>query len=139
MASIAIMVAGAVVNATCFTGSMYLAKYFDKKHEDKERIRHDKALEKYQRDMGEWQKEKQKYDEWLSENYMNKKQADENLSEVDNAFVLYSKASKVAAEKLMNKPDFKNYYSPSQTQKKYEIIYTVGAMGLTVYAISKIF
>ena len=49
MASIALMIGRAILNVMAFTGSMYLAKYFEGKHTDEERIRHDKALEKYEK------------------------------------------------------------------------------------------
>ena len=49
MASIAIMLGGAVLNATTFIGGSYLAKYLSGGNTDQERVRHDKALEKYQR------------------------------------------------------------------------------------------
>ena len=47
MASIAIMFGGAVLNATTFIGGSYLAKYLCGGNTDQERVRHDKALEKY--------------------------------------------------------------------------------------------
>ena len=49
MASIAIMLGGAVLNASTFIGGSYLAKYLSGTKTDQERRRHDKALEKYQR------------------------------------------------------------------------------------------
>ena len=50
MASIAIMLGGAVLNASTFIGGSYLAKYLSGTETDQERRRHDKALERYQRD-----------------------------------------------------------------------------------------
>ena len=49
MASIAIMLGGAVLNASTFIGGSYLAKYLSGTKTDQERRRHDKALERYQR------------------------------------------------------------------------------------------
>ena len=51
MAAIAIMVGGAILNATTFVGGSYLAKYLSGDKSDSERIRHDKAIEKYQKIM----------------------------------------------------------------------------------------
>jgi len=136
MATIALLVGGAVLNATAFVGGNYLAKYFS--GSDAERIRHDKALEKYQHDMGEWQKEQKLYQDWLNEQYLEKKQADENLQSTDQAFILYSKAHP-QAHTLQNKPEFSNYYSPSSTQKQYELLYVGGGMLAAGYAISKYF
>jgi len=87
MATIALMLGGAVLNATAFIGGSYLAKTLS--GDDTERIRHDKALEKYQQDMGEWEKQQKLYQEWLNDQYLNKKQADENLDSTDQAFILY--------------------------------------------------
>ena len=50
MASIAIMIGGAVLNAAAFTGGNYLAKYIagdSGKSALAEKTRHDKALEDY--------------------------------------------------------------------------------------------
>ena len=137
MATIAMLVGGAVLNATAFVGGSYLAKFFSGSNVDEERVRHDKALEKYQHDMIEWQKEQKLYQDWLNEQYIEKKQADENLQSTDQAFILYSKAHPQVAHKLQNKPVFKNYYSPSEKQKQYELIYVGGGMLGTGYLISK--
>ena len=45
MASIAIMLGGAVLNASTFIGGSYLAKYLSGSKTDQERRRHDKATE----------------------------------------------------------------------------------------------
>ena len=44
MATIAMMVGGAVLNATTFVGGSYLARYLSGSNHDAERKRHDKAL-----------------------------------------------------------------------------------------------
>ena len=43
------MLGGAVLNATTFIGRSYLAKYLSGGNTDQERVRHDKALEKYKK------------------------------------------------------------------------------------------
>ena len=137
MATIAVMIASAVLNATALVGGSYLVKYLGGSKTDTERIRHDKALEKYQHDMGEWQKEQKRYQDWLGQQYLEKKQADENLQSTDEAFVLYSKAHPEFAHRLKNKPNFKNYYSPSSKQKQYEILYVAGGMLAAGYITAK--
>jgi len=133
MATIALMLGGAVLNATAFIGGSYLAKALS--GDDTERIRHDKALEKYQHDMGEWQRQQKLYQDWLNEQYLDKKQADENLQSTDQAFILYNKAH--PSSRLQDKPNFKNYYSPSEKQKQYELLYVGGGMLGTGYLVSK--
>lgn len=126
--AVVMMVAGAVLNATAFTGSMYLAKSLDKQHEDEERIRHDKSLEAYQKQMGEYEKKRQAYQDWLTKEYTDKKIADENLDSTDQAFVLYKKAHPDINFNIDYKPQFKDYYKPSSKQKQYEMIYVGGGM-----------
>ena len=135
--AVVMMIMGAVVNATAFTGSMYLGKYLDKQHADKERIRHDKALEAYQKQMGEYEKKRQAYQDWLNEQYINKKQADENLNSTDQAFILYKKAHPDVKFNIDDKPEFSDYYKPSSKQKQYEMIYIGGTMLGTGYIVSK--
>ncbi|KXJ04885.1 hypothetical protein AC249_AIPGENE24380, partial [Exaiptasia diaphana] len=132
-ASIAIMIGRAILNATAFTGSMYIAKYFDKQHADQERIRHDKAMEEYEKEMGQWRKRRQQYQDWLESEYLKKKQADENLNSTDQALSLYKKAH---PDFNLEEPEF--HYTPSASQKNYEMAYVAGGMGLVVYGASKL-
>ena len=58
MATVAIMVGGAVLNAATFIGGNYLAKYLSGDSGQAaldEKKRHDLALEKYQRDYAQYQ------------------------------------------------------------------------------------
>jgi len=139
--AVIMMVAGAVLNATAFTGSMYLAKTLgsDKKHVDEEKIRHDKAIERYQQDMGEFEKKRQQYQDWLTTQYVNKKLADSNLSDTNYAFTLYSKAHPEKSNFNINqKPELKDYYKPNNKQKQYEMAYVGGGMLTAGYLASKI-
>ena len=65
MASIAIMLGGAVLNATTFIGGSYLAKYLSGGNTDQERVRHDKALEKYQKDYSKYEENRQRVLDWV--------------------------------------------------------------------------
>ena len=58
MASIAIMISGAIINAAAFTDGNYLAQYLSGsgKAALAEKMRHDKALEKYQEDMANYRR-----------------------------------------------------------------------------------
>ena len=60
MATVAMMLGGAILNATTFIGGSYLAKYFSGDDASIEKKRH-KALEKYQKDYAEYQENRQKY------------------------------------------------------------------------------
>ena len=56
MASIGFLIVGAVVNALAFTGSNFLFSSLSKESVDKERKRHDKAIENLQQAQIEWAK-----------------------------------------------------------------------------------
>ena len=123
------MIGGAILNATAFTGGNYLAKYLSGRNEDTEKIRHDKAMEKYQRDYQEYQEKRQKMLDWKMKRKDEKYQASKNISATNQAFELYAQ---------MNEPKFTDYYKPSNDQKTGEMVYVgAGMLGLG-YAASKI-
>ena len=117
MATLAMMAIGAVLNATAFTGGNILAKYLSGRNTDTEKIRHDKAMEKYQRDYAEYQEKRQKMLDWKMKKKDEKYQASKNISTTNQAFELYGK---------MTEPKFTDYYKPSDSQKTGEMAY-VGA------------
>ena len=83
------MIGGAILNATAFTGGNILAKYLSGNKVDTEKIRHDKAIEKYQKDYAEYQEKRQKMLDWKMKKKEEKYQASKNLSKTDEAFELY--------------------------------------------------
>ena len=137
--AVIMMVAGAVLNATAFTGSMYLAKSLgsDEKHVDEEKIRHDKAIERYQQDMGEFEKKRQQYQDFLTSQYVNKKIADNNLQDTDYAFTLYNKAHPEAHFDPTQKPQFSDYYKPNNKQKNYQMIYVGSGMLVSGFLLAR--
>ena len=66
MASIGFLIGGALVNALAFTGSnyLYLFSSVSKESIDKERKRHDKAIEDLQRAQVEWAKKNK--NDWIT-------------------------------------------------------------------------
>ena len=91
MASIAIMIGGAILNATTFVGGSYLAKYMSGDDLGAERKRHDLALEKYERDYQTWQKSRQRVMDWYSTGRDEQDIAARDLSNTDEALKLYNK------------------------------------------------
>ena len=78
MATIAIMVGGAVLNAATFIGGNYLAKALSGDSGQAaldEKKRHDLALEKYQRDYAQYQKDRTQLLDWVAEQDREKNQA----------------------------------------------------------------
>ena len=122
------MIGGAVLNATAFVGGSYLAKYLSGNKTDTEKIRHDKAMEKYQRDYAEYQEKRQKLMDRKMKKKDEKYQATKNISTTNEQFALYEQ---------MHEPKFSDYYRPSNNQKMGEMVYVGGGMLVIGYIASK--
>ena len=138
MASIAIMIGGAILNATTFVGGSYLAKYMSGDDLGAERKRHDLALEKYERDYATWQKSRQRVMDWYSTRRDEQDIAARDLSNTDEALKLYNK---VHSQEMIvgNETNFNDYYKPSNSQKTGEIVYVSAGMLGVVYLATKLF
>ena len=140
MASIAIMIGGAILNATTFVGGSYLAKYMSGSNVDAERKRHDLALEKYEKDYQVWQKSRQRVMDWYSQRRDQEDIAAHDLSNTDEALKLYNRVHEAVNQPQISigkEPEFGNYYKPSSSQKTGEIVYVAGGMLGVVYLASK--
>jgi len=94
MASIAIMVGGAVLNATAFIGGNYLATGLGggDKAALEEKKRHDKALEDYQAAYAKYTRDRTHLRDWTATNAEIKAEAKQNFTNTDYAFKLYNQA-----------------------------------------------
>ena len=93
MATVAIMVGGAVLNAATFIGSNYLAKYLSGDSGQAaldEKKRHDLALEKYQRDYAQYQKDRTQLLDWVAQQDREKNKAFHDFQDTDAALALYN-------------------------------------------------
>ena len=140
MASIAIMIGGAIVNATKFVGGSYLAKYLSGGSSDAEKKRHDLALEKYERDYQVWQKGRQRVMDWYSQRRDKEDIASRDMGNTDDALKLYNRVHEAVDQPqitLGKEPSWGEYYKPSSSQKTGEIVYVAGGMLGVVYLASK--
>ena len=137
MASIAIVIGGAVLNATSFIGGNYLARYLsgdDTGKAQAEKEKHDRALEKYNEAVERFRQRQEKLKDFIAENDRLKNQASQNLVNVDNALKLYNQSH---SEKIaLREPQLSEYYSPSSQQKTAEIMYVGGGALVLGYATS---
>ena len=83
MATIALMIRGAIINASAFSGGNYLAHYLsgNGKAALAEKTRHDKALEAYHAAMATYTREHTKLLDWIETNREIKGQALAELHE----------------------------------------------------------
>ena len=136
MATIAVMIGGAILNATTFIGGSYLAKYFSGDDASAEKKRHDKALEKYQKDYAKYQENREKLLNWQEQNRKNKAIASQNFEDTDEALKLYNRTH--PDENLnLTEPVFSDYYRPSKNQKTYEVICVAAGMLLVGFTVTR--
>ena len=133
MASIAIMVGGAVLNATAFIGGNYLAKALGggDKAALEEKERHDKALEAYQAAYAKYTRDRTHLLDWIATNAQIKAEAKQNFTNTDYAFKLYNQAHPEERMIPPKEPKFSDFYQPSEQQKNGELMF-VGAGALAL-------
>ena len=133
MASIAMMVGAAILNAAAFTGGNYLAKYLSSDSGQAaldEKIRHDKALEKNQAAYAKCQKDLTELLDWIAEQDGVKDKARHDFQDTDRALALYNQTHR-AKVALPKEPQFSDFYKPSQQQKQGELLF-IGASRLAL-------
>ena len=124
---LATLIGGAVLNATSFIGGNYLAKYLSGSNLDEERKRHDLAIEKLQKSRDEWNRKRQKYQDYLYKQTLKKNKAELDFTHTD-----------IALEKLeQTEPVLTDYYEPSEQQKQGEILYIILGGAVVLLLIKK--
>ena len=137
MASIAMIIGGAVLNAAAFTGRNYLVKYIAGDSGQAalaEKTWHDKALEAYQAAMVKYTRERTQLLDWVETNREIKAQADQNFTNTDYAFKLYNQAHPDYKLSLPTAPKFSDMYQPSELQKQGELLFVGGGALALGYA-----
>ena len=84
------MLGGAVLNATTFIGGSYLAKFLIGGKTDTERIRHDKALEKYQKDYQKYMEGQRAFQQWKEAQAQKDENSRQDFANTDEALKLYN-------------------------------------------------
>ena len=79
MASIGFLIGGALINALAFSGSNFLFSSLSKESIDKERKRHDKAIDYLQRAQIEWAKKRQERLDYISSQIIKERKAEKGL------------------------------------------------------------
>ena len=134
MATVAMAITGAVLNAAAFTGGNYLAKYLasdNGKAALDEKTRHDKALEAYQSAMAKYGRKRTQVLDWINTNEEIKEHAQKNFTNTDYAFKLYNRAHPDQRLTLPKQPKLSDMYQPSELQKQGELIF-VGSGALVL-------
>ena len=132
MATLAVILAGALANAGALGLESYITHVLtgsSPEELEKERERHDKAMEKYQKDYAAFEKRRLAYIDFINKRKSDADQASENISETDEAMRLYNQ--------IGNPPKFSDYYRPNENQRMAQMVYVIVGMLILVYIISK--
>ena len=137
MASVAMLLGGAVVNALAFSGSNYLFSTMRHSDLEAERKRHDLAVEKLQAAHEKWSKGRTERLDWINDQLKREGHAMKTFQDADEAIREYSRVSGKTLS-FDPEPVLSDFYTPSPAQKNRELIFIIVAMtaitgGLIIY------
>ena len=141
MASVAMLLGGALVNALAFSGSNYLFSMLRSSGVDEERKRHDKAVEQLQAAQEEWSRRRTERVDLINEKLRRQNHAVQTFHDADAAIREYAQVfgkSKML-DPLGHEPKLADFYMPSSEQKDREIAFVIlglGATGLVAYELA---
>jgi hypothetical protein len=140
MASIAILVGGALVNAFAFSGSNYLFSMLHSSGVDEERKRHDKAVEQLQAAQANRSRKRTERLDWINEELRRQGHALHTFQDVDAAIREYNQVVGDNNKKitLEYEPTLSDFYVPSDDQKDREIAFVILGMGATALVTYKL-
>jgi hypothetical protein len=135
MASIAMMVGGAIVNALAFTGSNFL---FSQVSSSAERKRHDIAMEKLQKDRDSWSAARLQRLDYINEKLKKEGHAEKTFRDVDAAMRAYHDL--IIGDRLEDfppEPELEDYLDEDQADviKTGELAIVGAGMLLTGYLV----
>ena len=123
-------------SAIAFSGTNYaFSKLSD--HGTGERERHDKAIEKLQKDRDSWFKERQQRLDFINERLQKERHAEKTFKNVDAGMHEYYLATQHKLKPLRKYPVSSDYYHPSEKQKNGEIAIILGGLAITGFVVYK--
>ena len=136
--AVAMMVGGAIVNALAFSGSNYMFSKLGHKEAQEERKRHDLAVEQLQTAQAAWNKSRQQRLDYINDRLRAMGHASKTFSDVETAMEEYHLITGEALTKLGEEPRLADFYTPSGAQRKREVLFIIGGMGLTALVTYKL-
>ena len=130
MASIAILIGGAIANAVAFVGGNALYDKFGRGDGSEERTRHDRAIEDLQKASTEWGQKRLDTLDFINNKIREKSESRNTFDDVDKALDFYNETHPDAYLQLAKRPMLEDFYKPSSEQTYYEIVVitTVGSV-----------
>ena len=123
MASIGFLIRGALINALAFTGSNYLFSSLSKESIDKERKRHDEAIEDMQQAQLLWAKKRQQRLNYINNEIAKERKAEKRFADLSSAMQQYFIVTGRQLEPLPPKPVLSDFYVPSEDHHNRELAF----------------
>ena len=134
MASIGFLIRGALVNALAFTGSNYLFISLSKESIEKERKRHDKAIEDMQQAQLLWAKKRQERLDYINDEIAKEDKAEKRFADLSSAMQQYFIVTGRQLEPLPPKPVLSDFYVPSEDHHNRELTFiTLSMIGIGAF------
>jgi len=131
MATAAIIVGAAIVNAVAFTVGNALYDKYGRTDGSEERARHAKAVEDLQTANIEWNKKRLKTLDFINNEIRERNDARNRFDDVDRALEFYNQTHPDGEIILPPRPKLQDFYSPSPEQNYYEAVIAaiIGGVG----------
>ena len=134
MRSIGFLIGGAIINALALSENNFFFSALSKESTDKERKRHDKAIEDMQRAQIKWAKERQECLDYINNEIMKEYKAEKRFTDLNAAMQQYFLLTGGQLEPLPPKPVFSNFYAPSEDHHNRELtILTLAMIGIGAF------
>jgi len=135
MATVAILVGSAIVNAIALTAGSALYDKFGRSSNDgsQERIKHDRAIEDLQKASLQWNQKRQDTLDYINHKIREKNESRETFDDVDVALNFYNETHPDGVLDIPRKPVLEDFYKPSNEQKYYEVVVVAGVSSILGY------
>ena len=121
MASVAMLIRGALANALAFTGSSYLFHRLSADNIDAERKRHDAAIEALQKAQMVWSHNQQQRIDFINNQLRLERKAETKFTELINAMRECHEVFGHELPPLPREPVVSNFYTPTDEQHYREL------------------
>ena len=135
MASVAMLIGGALANALAFTGYLFHRLFAD--NIDTERKRHDAAIKKLQKAQIEWAHKRQQQIDFINNQLRLERKAESKFTELNDAMREYHEVFGHELPPLPREPVLSDFYTPTDEQHYRELgfiaLSMIGIRGVLYY------
>ena len=121
MASVVMLIGGALANALAITGGSYLFHRLSKDSIDAKRKRHDLAIEQLQAAQIEWAHKHQQRTDFIKKQLRLERKAETKFTELNDAMREYHEVFGHELPLLPREPALSDYYTPTNEQHYREL------------------